>query len=368
MRCHSIDPSTMKRQFVVISRAKQSSFCRTRLCLCSYVPQGFLWALLAFPLAKGLSRDSPLLIVFSGLRVSIRWVKTVRISSPPPPASLNLSLLLSLAGREGNILICFPHHYLTPCLTHRVFSRFSTPFTSLLPVGISCSLHLRRHLKVSPGKHQRLHRVMESIGSGYSGSPESKSTLDTPENGPYDNFFSLTTPSDLRLSLSDDSYAEWKALPSRLLESPPPQLSTIQFRKNMGGLAGGSNDLDGHDLFGVDEPLRNQHSSPVNTTEGNLVQRTESSSPHAAVGRHNPECNNTERKSHHSPHGLKDESSISNCILQDRNPETIESSTTSTRHLKICNIAPTTSLVVLYELLQVGLPLVCAGLGIIFEF
>lgn len=194
--------------------------------------------------------------------------------------------------------------------------------------------------------------MMASIGSGYSGSPESKSTLDTPENGPYDNFFSLTTPSDLRLSLSDDSYAEWKALPSRLLESPPPQLSTVQFHKHPCKLGGGSNPIDGHDLFDVGESLL---TSPVAVTEGNVVQGT-GSPPSVAVGRHNPECSNTDKKSHHSPHGLNIQSSISNYILQDWNQETTESSATPTRHLKICNITPTTSPVNIYELLQVGFP------------
>lgn len=209
---------------------------------------------------------------------------------------------------------------------------------------------------------------MASVVSGYSGSPESKSTLDTPENGPYDNFFSLTTPSDLRLSLSDDSYAEWKALPSRLLESPPPQLSTIQFRKHPGKLLGGSKPMDDHDLFEVDESLRKHHSG-VSATTGNLGQGTECPSPPAAIGRQNPECSNSDRKSLHSPHGLNDKSSISNYIPRDRNnPETAEWSTTSTRHLKICNIAPSTSLIILYELLQVRPPLMYWGREIFFEF
>lgn len=195
---------------------------------------------------------------------------------------------------------------------------------------------------------------MASVVSGYSGSPESKSTLDTPENGPYDNFFSLTTPSDLRLSLSDDSYAEWKALPSRLLESPPPQLSTIQFRKHPGKFVGGSKPMDDHDLFEVDESLRKHH-SVVNVTTGNHGQTIEGPSSPAAIGRQNLEYSNSDRKSLYSPHELNDQSSISGYIPQDRNnPEAVEWSTTSTRHLKICNIAASTSLIILYELLQVG--------------
>lgn len=220
-----------------------------------------------------------------------------------------------------------------------------------IPALVVWDSTLKHHL----GNIKRLHQAMASVGSGYSGSPDSKSTIDTPENGPYDNFFSLITPSDLRLSLSDDSYAEWKALPSRLLESPPPQLSTIQFRNHPGKLAGGSKPMDDHDLFDVDESLRNHHPSGVDLTPGNLGQGTECSSPPVAIGRHNPECSNSDRKSPHSSHGLNDQSSTSSCILQDlNNPETTEWSTTSTRHLKICNIAPTTSLVILYELLQVG--------------
>lgn len=202
------------------------------------------------------------------------------------------------------------------------------------------------------GAINKLHQAMASAGSVYSGSPESKSTLDTPENGPYDSFFSLTTPSDLRLSLSDDSYAEWKALPSRLLESPPPQISTIQFHSHPGKLAGGSKPRNGNDLFDVDESL---HPSAADVTTGSLVQGIESS-----IGRDSSECSNTDRKSLNSPQGLNDQSL--KYIPQDWNLEPTEWSNISTRHLKICDIAPTTSLVIIYELLQVEPPFLCGKL------
>lgn len=65
---------------------------------------------------------------------------------------------------------------------------------------------------------------MTSPDSFYSGSPESKSILCTPESGPYSGYFDTTTPSDLRLSPCDgSSTAGWGALPSRLLDSPEPE-------------------------------------------------------------------------------------------------------------------------------------------------
>lgn len=197
---------------------------------------------------------------------------------------------------------------------------------------------------------------MASTGSICSGSPESKSTLDTPENGPYDNFFNLPTLSDLRLSPIDDSYAEWKALPSRLLESPPLGSLDIRFRGHSNSFTklGESIETQGVcEAFATDLTLGSDDFSTVDTrTEGDARQ-IESSSPYSAIYQHYLEHLDGDKRFLHSTYKLNGNSSISNQSLLDLSKEPTEFPTFSTRHLKVFNISPSTSFIMLYKILQV---------------
>jgi hypothetical protein len=193
---------------------------------------------------------------------------------------------------------------------------------------------------------------MASPGSLYSGSPESKSTLDTPETGPYDGYFNLNTPSHLRLSPGDDFYAEWKALPSRLLESPSPIPPSIQFHahKSSHGKATQHN-LPRDCTFDLVATQGIQHCSNENSVEC-FTAVTDKSSPNSEISRYYLE--NTDSESQlHSSQVLSDMCLTSNKYQSDWSMDQNELSAASTRHLKICNIAPATSLVILYETLQV---------------
>lgn len=194
---------------------------------------------------------------------------------------------------------------------------------------------------------------MESAGSLYSGSPESKSTLDTPENGPYDNYFNLNTPSDLHLSPTDDSYAEWKALPSRLLESPPPGISAIQFRAHPASFEEMALDSKMRSCgFEVGEGLGNHHPSAIEvlaecSTPGTIPRS------HSINVRHYLENLTVDDKLVEPIQGLNGSLPISSNSRLDLGTLPAEWPAASC-HLKICNISSVVSLVILYEIFQVS--------------
>lgn len=198
---------------------------------------------------------------------------------------------------------------------------------------------------------------MASTRSVYSGSPVSKSTLDTPDNGPYDNFFSLTTPTDLRLSPGEDSYPEWKALPSRLLESPSPGVSAIQLHNHpvsVGKLAGGMKVGNKLDPFDLDEALGNQALLAPNTRANNSIQQTFPS--RSTITQQYLGNSETGGELIHPMRGLQDIFSVPHQTFPEWDKGPAGWFNISTRHLKICNVSPSTSLVVLYDILQVCPP------------
>ncbi|KAL7270235.1 hypothetical protein RUND412_007065 [Rhizina undulata] len=201
---------------------------------------------------------------------------------------------------------------------------------------------------------------MTSSESLSSASPESKNTPYTPVIGHFDEFYpSLTPPSDLRLSPGDETYHEWNAIPSRLLDSPPPQEEKVEFRQGNSsamydsqkkekqqqkrGNAANASAADAGDSLDNSAVFLNQGQESPEQTPGDI-------SPRSAIARQYLEATKLEFER------LQPSVAVGDHLLCPNHPDTaqepVEWGFLSSRHLKIGNVPSTMSFPVIYKFLE----------------